>query len=82
MRQAAPPAPHCAATGLTVAELLERWPHCSAVFLRHRLACVGCMMSHFEQVEDVPSIYGLDGPAFMEELCRAIEGVTAEQPGG
>lgn len=33
---------------LTVAEGLDRWPQIIPVFLRHRMACVGCAMAPFE----------------------------------
>jgi hybrid cluster-associated redox disulfide protein len=59
--------------GLLVADVLSRWPQTAPVFLRRRLACVGCSLARFEQVADVAAIYDLDLAAFLQELQQAIE---------
>lgn len=56
----------------TVAHVLRRWPTTIPVFIRHRMACVGCSMSAFETLKDAASIYGLDLAEFLNELNRAI----------
>lgn len=56
---------------MTVAEVLERWSATAQVFFRYRMACVGCMMSTFDRLADVASIYGLDLDRFLAEL-RAV----------
>ena len=53
---------------LMVAEVLGRWPGTVPVFLRYRLACVGCIMARFERLADVPRIYGLDEQRFLHEV--------------
>jgi hybrid cluster-associated redox disulfide protein len=58
---------------LTVAEVMERWPQTVAVFLRHRMACVGCPMAPFETLAEVAAIYDLDLSRFASELGRTIE---------
>lgn len=70
MRQATE---HISLADLSVADVLTRWPQTAAVFLRRRLACVGCLMSSFEQLEDVPRIYGFDPDGFFSELEHAIQ---------
>ena len=59
---------------ITVADMLSRWPQASPVFLRHRLACVGCSLSRFEQIADVANAYRLNLDNFLQELYQAIEG--------
>jgi hybrid cluster-associated redox disulfide protein len=60
-----------------VAEVLSRWPDTVPVFIRYRLACVGCLMARFERVADVPRIYGLDAQSFLREVQQAA--YTAEK---
>ena len=55
-----------------VAEVLGRWPSTVPVFVRYRLACVGCLMARFELLADVPRIYGLDPQEFLREVQQAI----------
>ncbi|MCL4302626.1 MAG: DUF1858 domain-containing protein [Anaerolineae bacterium] len=57
---------------LTVAEILSRWPQTVPVFLRHRLACVGCVMAPFETLTDITLIYQLNLDLFIKELQQAI----------
>lgn len=58
---------------LTVAEVLDRWPQAIPVFLRHRLACVGCAMAPFDTLADVAAIYGLQLSRFLDELQQTIQ---------
>ena len=59
---------------MSVAELMDRWPSVVPVFLAHRMACVGCILSSFDRLDDVCRIYGLHSTSFAEEMLRAIEG--------
>jgi hybrid cluster-associated redox disulfide protein len=61
---------------VSVAELMDRWPAVVPVFVAHRMACVGCVMSPFDRLDDICRIYGLQASAFADEILRAIE----EQP--
>ncbi len=58
--------------GLTVSEVLGRWPQAIPVFLSHRMACVGCAAAPFETVAEVAGIYGLPLEGFLDELIEAI----------
>jgi len=64
--------------GLTVAELVTRWPQTIKVFVRHRMACVGCAISPFETLAEVTTIYGLDPNCFLRELAQTIEQSEAQ----
>jgi len=68
-QRAIPPEP--ALDDLMVAEVLRRWPGTLHVFLRYRLACVGCIMARFERLADVPRVYGLDEQGFLREVRKA-----------
>jgi hybrid cluster-associated redox disulfide protein len=43
---------------LTVTSVLSRWPQTIPIFLRHRMACVGCPIAPFETLTDVAAIFG------------------------
>lgn len=58
---------------LVVAELLNGWPQTMPVFIRHRLYCVGCLMSPFDTLGDVVCNYHLSEQPFFAELRQAIE---------
>jgi hybrid cluster-associated redox disulfide protein len=58
---------------LLVADLLNRWPQTTPIFIRHRLYCVGCLMSPFDTLSEVVSNYHLPEQSFFAELRQAIE---------
>jgi hybrid cluster-associated redox disulfide protein len=58
---------------MLVADVLARWPQTAPVFLRWRLACVGCSLARFEQIVDVAKEYSLDLARFSEDLRLEIE---------
>ena len=62
---------HLIQAELTVAETLERWPQTIPVFLRRRMACVGCAITPFETLAEAAVIYSLDLPQFLQELRQA-----------
>ena len=59
---------------LTVDRLFAKWPQTTAVFLRRRFACIGCLMAPFDTLEDVARNYQVDLVELLAELSAAIEG--------
>ncbi|GIV68354.1 DUF1858 domain-containing protein [Caldilinea sp.] len=57
---------------LPVAEVMERWPQTIPVFVRRRMACVGCVMAPFETLAEVATIYNLNLPDLLAELRQRI----------
>ncbi len=57
---------------LTLDTLMSVWPETIAVFLHHRMVCVGCMVTPFHTVTDACLEYELDEQVFRAELWRAI----------
>lgn len=51
--------------------LMTQWPATIAVFLRHQMLCVGCMVNPFHTVIDGCLEYGLDEEVFRAELRQA-----------
>ena len=60
------------APDLMVADVLACWPQTIAVFIRRRMACVGCPIAPFETLAEVAAIYELDLACFLHELEQAI----------
>ncbi|MCC7163672.1 MAG: DUF1858 domain-containing protein [Anaerolineae bacterium] len=58
---------------LSVAELLERFPQTASLFVRHRMACVGCDIAPFHTVAEAATIYCLDTEKFAQELASAAQ---------
>jgi len=60
-------------TTITVQKLMERYPSLISVFMKHRLACVGCPAEAFHTLEDVARVYGLALNPFLKELCETAD---------
>lgn len=58
---------------LYVQDLLELYPETVPVFMRHRMACVGCDITALETVAEAIDIYRLDGARFLDELMQVIQ---------
>lgn len=59
---------------MVVGELMTQWPGAVPVFIRHRMACPGCVMAPFMTVREAAHEYGLDPKALANELATAISG--------
>ena len=61
-----------------VADIVGRWPQTIPVFIRHRMACVGCSLAAFGTLEEATRVYGLDLADFVNELDNVIQGITVD----
>lgn len=52
--------------------LMALWPATIAVFLAHKMLCVGCLVGPFHTVTDACQEYNLDEAAFRAELHKAV----------
>ncbi|MCG5241855.1 hypothetical protein ACIU1J_19690 [Azospirillum doebereinerae] len=57
-----------------VEAVMERWPQTIAVFVKHRMACPGCLMAGFQTVAEVAEIYGVDTSKLLDAFAQAIAG--------
>ena len=57
---------------LPLEDLMEAWPETIAVFMRHDMLCVGCLVNPFHSVIDACAEYGLDVDSFYAELRAVI----------
>jgi hybrid cluster-associated redox disulfide protein len=57
---------------LTLDALMTLWPETIPVFLRHKMLCVGCLITSFHTVIDACLEYHLDELVFRAELHDAV----------
>jgi hybrid cluster-associated redox disulfide protein len=55
----------------TVGEIMRRWPGTVAVFLLHRMACVGCTMNRFDTLAYASAEYAVPLSRLVDELEAA-----------
>ncbi len=60
-------------TELTVDEILAQWPQTAQVFRRYRLACVGCVIGPYCDMDTVADTYNIPMQQFLNELYAAIQ---------
>lgn len=51
-----------------ISEVVERCPRSVSVFIRFRMACVGCAMAPFETLAEAAAAYGLNPNRLLREL--------------
>lgn len=57
---------------LPLADLMTHWPDTIPVFLRHKMLCVGCLISPFHTIVDACAEYDLDESTLLAELQDAV----------
>jgi len=62
--------------GLTVDEVMQRWPATIRTFLDYGMRCVGCPIGQFHTITDACREHGVDRAAFLAAL-RAQAASTA-----
>lgn len=60
--------------GMTVDEIMRRWPGTIRVFIGHRMLCIGCPIGIFHTVADACAAHDLDEESFSRELLAAVQG--------
>ena len=56
---------------MPLADLMTRWPETIPVFMRHKMVCVGCLVSPFHTIVDACREYDLDEDRFVAEVREA-----------
>ena len=57
---------------LTLDVVMREWPETIAVFLAHRMLCVGCLINPFHTITEACQEYRLDETAFRRELEQSV----------
>ncbi|HXP75554.1 MAG TPA: hypothetical protein VN823_15525 [Stellaceae bacterium] len=66
----------------SVEEIMARWPATARVFIRRKMACVGCIMAPFQTLAAAARSYGLPESELLEEIQNAASGdATARAKG-
>ena len=60
-------------TGITIKELLDRYPQVLQMFLDMELMCVGCPAETFHTLIDVAREYHLDRHQFLQRIYMVIK---------
>ena len=58
---------------LSVMEIMDHWPATLAVFMRHRMLCIGCMVAPFHTLSDACLEHHLDEQQIIEELRDSVQ---------
>ena len=58
-------------TGIKVC--VQKYPKTAAVFMEFGMGCLGCAAAHFENIEQGAVVHGIDVPALLEALNKAVE---------
>ena len=66
------PETHMQDPDLPLENLIAKWPETGAVFRRHKMLCVGCLVAPFHSVADACLEYGISENAFYKELAAAL----------
>ena len=53
-------------------ELVQKYPETIPVFQQFGMGCIGCAAAHYESIEQGANAHGMDIPALMEALNKAI----------
>ena len=59
-------------SGMSVDEIMCRWPATIDVFILRKMLCVGCPIGPFHTLKDACQEYQLDEAGFLAELTAAI----------
>lgn len=58
---------------MNVSDLMNSWPETVPVFVKHRMACPGCVMAPFMTVLEVATEYGVCADNLAQDLASAID---------
>ena len=64
-----------------VEEIMGRWPATARVFIRRRMACVGCIMAPFQTLAAAARAYHVAEGELLSEICDAAAGDAATTRG-
>jgi hybrid cluster-associated redox disulfide protein len=59
--------------GLSMDEIMRRWPATIPVLMKHRMLCIGCPVGPFHTVSEACRAHGLDEAEVETKLLAAID---------
>ncbi len=67
---------------LSIEDVMQVWPDTFRVFLRRRMACIGCEVAAFHTVAEAARIYGVPADVLLAELRESTGTRDRRRPGG
>lgn len=55
-----------------IKECVQKYPKTAAVFMEFGMGCLGCAAAHFENIEQGAVGHGINVPALIEALNKAV----------
>ena len=59
--------------GMTIGEVMKKYPKTVFVFIDYNLHCVGCPMANPETIEEAAKLHQLDLKKFLKDLNKATK---------
>ena len=57
---------------LPIGQVVQKYPETIPVFMEHGLACFGCAIARFENIEQGAIAHGIDVEALIKDLNAAV----------
>jgi hybrid cluster-associated redox disulfide protein len=57
---------------MSIMEVVQKYPQTVEIFRNFGMGCLGCAAAHFENIDQGASAHGIDVPALMEALNKAV----------
>ena len=54
-------------------DIVNKYPETFDVFSKHGLHCIGCVLAHFETIEDGAKAHGIDVKKLVDDLNKAVK---------
>ncbi|MEP2029796.1 MAG: DUF1858 domain-containing protein [Paracoccaceae bacterium] len=54
-------------------DVMEKWPQTIPVFIKHKMLCVGCVITPYHTIQDACSEHKVSEPMFRSELLQAMK---------
>lgn len=57
---------------MSIMEVVQKYPQTVEVFRNFGMGCLGCAAAHYENIDQGASAHGIDVPALMDALNKAV----------
>lgn len=67
---------------LPLAEIMDRWPETTPIFMAYHMTCVGCYLSPFDTLADAAAVFDLPLEPLLEDLNASLgtHGLNPREP--
>jgi len=57
---------------MPIGDVVQKFPETAEVFMNSGMHCLGCAVSHFENIEEGASAHGIEVKKLIEDLNKAV----------